>query len=424
MNSKYIFIAILLIVILPVYAMSDASQWAKAIQAVSLVSVEQTLDGGYVAAGSKKYNVSSSKALLVRFDSSGNIQWAKTYQLSNNDSASMVLAMADGGFVFTGSTSSNGGEAFLIKVDSAGNILRQKVYRSPSKWEEASVILRASDGGFFLLGNLAGNSGSDIWCMKLNSKAEISWVRIYGRTRWNEVIAAAVETIDGGLIFAGKDHSGPNAPIVVKIDASGNIIWQKRLSRESGWMVKPTSITATADGGYVVGCNQQWWGTMQGWVAKLDSSGNVSWSKFIPGQYRGVTAVRQENDGHILVIGFIGDRIWSGRFDSQGKLFSQEAFGQDGTSFFQVSGIHGTPDDGTVFVGSRHRNSRRDAVIGRTSFVGEICTEFENYANPLIRDSDLKVDSIHIGSRKGAFEVGKANFVQASIATKILDLCK
>jgi hypothetical protein len=335
----------------------------------------------------------------------------------------MVVAMADGGFVFAGSTSSNGGEAFFIKVDSAGNVLRQNVYRSPSKWEEASVILRASDGGFFLLGNLGVNSGSDIWCMKLNSKKEISWARIYGRTRWNEVITAAVETIDGGLIFAGKDHSGPNAPIVVKIDASGNIIWQKRLS-ESGWMVEPTSITTTADGGYVVGCTQQVLGTKQGWVTKLDSSGNVSWSKFFPGQYRGVTAVRQENDGHILAIGFTGRQIWSGRFDSQGKLFSQEAFGEYLTSWFQVLGIHDTPEDGTVFVGSRHRNSRMDAFIARTSFVGDICTEFQKSTNALIRDSNLKVDSIHIGSRKGAFEARNANFVQASIATKIQDLCK
>ena len=410
---RYILTAFLLVVLLPAYAMSDVPQWVKALPGTSLVSIERTLDGGYIAAGSKNYKNGSSKALLVRFDSSGNIQWARTYQLSNNDSASMVWKADDGGFVFIGSTSTNGGDAFLIKVDASGKILWQKVYGTPSH-EDGTAIFRTSDGGFFVL----GNSSSGTWCMKLDSKREISWVKIYGGTF---APRAAAGTREGGLMFVG----GPD-PTFVKIDSSGNITWRK----ETWGGMQATAVTTTFDGGYVVG------GVLRvpmigatGRVFKLDSQGNVSWSKGINygGDFAGVSAVRQENDGHILVMGYgyyAGRNIFSARLSAQGEMLWNQTFGRGETHEGEILAIHDTFDDGTAFVGERNKDSRWDSLVGRTSAAGDVCTTLQESTHVRIYNLDMKVHFAHVRVTEGAFAVRTANFTQTPVDIRTIDLCQ
>ncbi len=255
--------------------------------------------------------------------------------------------------------------------------------------------------------------------MKLNYQRKASWLRFYGRTT---SLAAAISTGDGGFVFTGVGDQGP---IILKIDATGNIIWQKILKAPG----MPSSITATADGGYVVGGIIRFWG-IRGWAVKLDSVGHVAWSKSFPGQIGGVVeAVRQENDGHILIMGFTAagehrHHIWSARFDLKGGLISQQAYGEARTGYVQVGAIHGTPDDGTLFVGSRETNSRGYGLIGRTSWEGNVCTAFEKSTGVLISNWILRTKPAHLRIREGTFDVQKPKFVAKVVDTKIVDLCK
>src|SRR5215469_1586035 len=102
------------------------------------VSVQQTVDGGYVVAGGTIDCGSGSScpplsgrscALVEKLDPAGRLTWARAYAAGPDGSAlSQIRQAADGGYIAAGSftdASQNTG-ALLLKLDSAGNVQWQK----------------------------------------------------------------------------------------------------------------------------------------------------------------------------------------------------------------------------------------------------------------------------------------------------------
>ncbi|MCW3992202.1 MAG: hypothetical protein NWE79_05810, partial [Candidatus Bathyarchaeota archaeon] len=76
-------------------------------------SVQQTIDGGYIIAGSK-----IGQLHLLKTDSSGNKLWEKTFGGSNSDSGYSIQKTTDGGYIIVGKTESFGAgmeDVYLIK---------------------------------------------------------------------------------------------------------------------------------------------------------------------------------------------------------------------------------------------------------------------------------------------------------------------
>jgi hypothetical protein len=146
----------------------------------SAYSIVASADGGFLVGGQWDDSVNGSccsGALLLKLDSSGNIQWQKAlsggqYCFFNgfsetcvNLAATVISARqtADGGYVLSGDANlvmSDGApiEPWMAKVDSSGNLLWQHLYYQtnpatgrPLSENFASTAV-ASDGGFFSLG--------------------------------------------------------------------------------------------------------------------------------------------------------------------------------------------------------------------------------------------------------------------------------
>ena len=104
--------------------------WAKTYRATSYdkaFSVQQTSDGGYIVAGLTYFvNVNYPDLFLLKMDANGNIIWAKAYGgTSEEDYATSVQETSDGGYIAAGGTFSfgaGGRDIFLIKTDANGNI--------------------------------------------------------------------------------------------------------------------------------------------------------------------------------------------------------------------------------------------------------------------------------------------------------------
>jgi len=88
-------------------------------------SVQQTTDGGYIIAGSSEsFSIdSSSKAYLVKTNSTGDLQWSKIYGETGNVIATSVRQTIDGGYIIGGYGYFGTGllNIYLIKTDSLGN---------------------------------------------------------------------------------------------------------------------------------------------------------------------------------------------------------------------------------------------------------------------------------------------------------------
>jgi hypothetical protein len=88
-------------------------------------SVAQTLDGGYILAGTtSSYGGSGSDVYLIRTDSNGDSLWTRTFGTPRDEWAGSVQQTADSGYVIAGTTSGDSlgnSDMYLIKTDADGS---------------------------------------------------------------------------------------------------------------------------------------------------------------------------------------------------------------------------------------------------------------------------------------------------------------
>ena len=95
-------------------------------------SVAQTTDGGYIVAGyTNSYGAGESDVYLVKTDENGDTIWTRTYGGVNNDQGNSVAQTIDGGYILAGTTNSYGvgGDVYLIKTDENGNVGINEEYK-------------------------------------------------------------------------------------------------------------------------------------------------------------------------------------------------------------------------------------------------------------------------------------------------------
>ncbi len=113
------------------------------------------------------------------------------------------------------------GDAWVVKLNSSGNILWQKCLGGTNS-DGAYSIQQTGDGGFIVAGETDSNDGdvsgkhgdADYWVVKLNSSGDIEWQKCLGGT-FRDVAQSIQQIGDWGFIVAGSTESNNG-------DVSGN----------------------------------------------------------------------------------------------------------------------------------------------------------------------------------------------------------
>lgn len=149
----------------------------------------------------------------------GEIELVKTYGGSGIDEAVSVVEANDGSYMVLGTTRSTDGDLigrsgtdsdfWLVKVSKTGDIIWSKTYGG-SNDESASRITKTNDGGFLLSGFTTSNDGDvsenegfqDYWIVKINASGSIIWEKNFGFSGSDQAYKA-FETSDGGYFITG-----------------------------------------------------------------------------------------------------------------------------------------------------------------------------------------------------------------------------
>jgi uncharacterized delta-60 repeat protein len=163
-------------------------QWAKTYGGTDYdyaYSVQQTSDGGYIVAGwTISFGAGDVDIFLIKTDANGNIIWAKTYGGTDYDYAYSVQQTSDGGYIAAGWTSSFGAgnrDIFLIKTDANGDTIWAKTFGGTSN-DLAYSVQQTSDGGYIVAGwtSSFGAGNRDIFLIKTDANGDIGSCGIVG----------------------------------------------------------------------------------------------------------------------------------------------------------------------------------------------------------------------------------------------------
>lgn len=176
------------------------------------------------------------------------------YGGTGDDDLYKVLQDNEGNLVLFGQTNSidgdlegqivEGTDAWLLKIDTTGNVLSSKVYGQSNNeaWRDA---LPAPNGGYFAFGitedpGVLVDKGSyhgddDLWAVKLDGNYNMQWQGVYGGSERETMMQAVAAPGNSGFYLAGgtysvdgdvvKPSSNGNDEYVVKISPNGTLLW-------------------------------------------------------------------------------------------------------------------------------------------------------------------------------------------------------
>jgi len=158
----------------------------------SATAVAPTSDGGFVLAGTTSAGPhGGTDLLLVRIDATGTVLWTQTYGGAGNESGTSVQQTQDGGFVAAGLTDDAGlgggpGGVYVVRADATGQLSWQRTYAGviAALHGRTVAVRQTRDGGFVVAGTGPGtelmNPEPDAYLVKTDASGNITWQRTFG----------------------------------------------------------------------------------------------------------------------------------------------------------------------------------------------------------------------------------------------------
>ncbi|MFI5219893.1 MAG: T9SS type A sorting domain-containing protein [Bacteroidia bacterium] len=318
-------------------------------------SATLTLDSVFLTNPNNYYH-----ALLVKYDSTGNLHWVKSSSSNDNSFSNTVATDAWGNIYMAGCFDSDSitfgtttlyndsaGEydIFIVKYDSSGNLLWLKGAGGEQQDVPNSITIDAFNN-IYSVGSFASDTlvfGNDtlfnpyvntanLFIVKYDSSGNLLWARAAGESSSNGMtVGNSVTTDNSGNLFVtgyfGGDsiwfdnivlhnHVGPgpyNDMFIVKYDANGNAMW----AHDAGGTDFDQGYSVTSDysgdiyvsghfqspsitfGSFTIINNGNW----QMFVVKYDNNGNALWTATALGGFGIPHSITTDATNNIYVTG-------------------------------------------------------------------------------------------------------------------------
>ncbi len=251
-------------------------------------------------------------------------------------------------------------------------------------------IIHSNDSGYIIAGSTTSNNGNitvnygvrDIWVIKTNANGAIQWQKSFGGSA-SDVTSGLFQLSNNDIVIAGSTSSsngtftgnhGRSDYCLIRLDQSGNLIWQKTFGGSSDDFCY--SMDLTSDGGFILGGSSSSnngnvsgnHGSIDFWIVKTDSLGNLEWQQSLGGSgAEDCRSIKATSDGGFLASGYSnsvngqvsgnhgGSDYWVVKLDNIGNIQWEKSLGgssndlsttalQDISGHFVVAGYSNSND--------------------------------------------------------------------------------
>ncbi|VAX25636.1 hypothetical protein MNBD_IGNAVI01-2894 [hydrothermal vent metagenome] len=271
-------------------------------------SVQQTSDAGYILGGSTILPGEDFTDLyLIKTNDLGEIQWETVYGGDDSETITSVLETSDGSYMAFGQTDSKGAgnfDFYLVKFSSTGDVIWEKTYGG-NRDEKSAEMIKTQDGGYLLLGttlSFGDGLNADVNLIKVSSDGSELWNKRYGGSSGDSGDKIILTQDDNYAILASTASFGAGGfdLWLIKIDNNGNELWNKTFGGSED--EEGNGITELQDGnlvmvGYTISFGA---GAKDVYVIKTNSSGVELWNIVYGGLYQDfATNVISDDNGII-----------------------------------------------------------------------------------------------------------------------------
>ncbi len=192
-----------------------------------------------------------------------------------------------------------GGDTWVVNTDNHGNILWERCYGG-SDGDRPEKIIKINDSFYYLLnwsisidGDVQNGRPGNFWIVKINDVGDILWESSYGGSVGGEEVRDALLMPDDGLLMMGRiystggdvsTHYGSMDVWLCRIDSTGNILWEKTFGNQG--RDNAIKIKLTADQTVLmIGCHYEPGGMIDCpiiqeygpdvWIVEMDLHGNI-----------------------------------------------------------------------------------------------------------------------------------------------------
>ncbi|MCG9973385.1 hypothetical protein [Christiangramia crocea] len=326
-------------------------EWQNTIQANGreiLKQVIKTNDGGYLVAGQSNASIGYDKQSkgyglydywIIKLNPNGEIEWENSYGSANHEDFGGIVQTADGNYYAVGSSprgisgqKSEMGEGlddnWIIKISSSGSLVWE---RTIGGWahDKGVGIIASPNGGVIVCSKSGSNSNKfksedsigdyDFWILNLNSEGDILWEKTIGGggiehsmhiSAGHDAFYLACSSLSRVSGHKSEGIIGFLDFWIIKLDYSGDLIWDKTIGSESADALHDLIVTNTGEPVIIgdthgdSGHKDEISESIDYWIVKIDNLGNIKNQETIGGNDKEFfPKITTAYDGGFLVSG-------------------------------------------------------------------------------------------------------------------------
>jgi len=354
------------------------------------------------------FRTGNSDYATVKWDSDGNLLWAKLYDGGDIDFAYAIAADQSGNICVTGTSwkAVQSYNYFTIKYNPDGDTLWTHMFAgNDDAGDIAYAIAVDNTGNTIVSGSTDWRYGtSDIVTIKLNIAGDTVWTHQYNSPQNGQDGFSALEVDDFNNIYiAGVTYTNNQDILLIKYNPAGDTVWTQKYVGPGNGNDQITDMVVDNSGNiYVAGKTYTADTGIDFLTIKYNSAGVLQWVKTYAGlgnygDYAGSIAL--DDLGNVYVTGTtekssINSDYATVKYDPDGNEKwnitykgpdDRNDYGNsiclDDSGYVYVTGMSGSLGGGFDFATIKYTQTPNDLQPGRQTFPGEFKLS-QNYPNP------------------------------------------